>query len=101
MNELLHKEAIEHDRRADGRPMDKVRDIYVQAGGLSDVVHGSGVFYRGGTHVLSVATLGGPDDSLILNSIEAPDTKKDICTTTTFLRSRRGRLVVWAGRTAA
>ena len=76
VNDLLHEEAIKNDKRADGRPMNEVRDIYTQAGGLSDVVHGSGIFYRGGTHVLSVLTLGGPDDSLLLNSIETPDTKK-------------------------
>jgi polyribonucleotide nucleotidyltransferase len=76
VNDLLHSEAIQNNKRADGRPMDQVRDIYTQAGGLSDTVHGSGIFYRGGTHVLSVLTLGGPDDSLLLNSIESPDEQK-------------------------
>ncbi len=76
VNDLLHNEAIKNDRRSDGRATDVVRGIYTQAGGLSDTVHGSGTFYRGGTHVLSVLTLGGPDDSLLLNSIESPDTKK-------------------------
>jgi len=76
VNDLLHVEAIQKDRRADGRPMNEVRDIYTQAGGVSETLHGSGIFYRGGTHVLSVLTLGGPDDSLLLNSIESPDEKK-------------------------
>lgn len=73
---LLHTEAIHNNKRADGRPMDQVRKIYTQAGGLSETVHGSGIFYRGGTHVLSVLTLGGPEDSLLINSIEDPDSKK-------------------------
>jgi polyribonucleotide nucleotidyltransferase len=76
VDELLHTEAIHNDKRADGRPMDKVRELYAQAGGLSDAVHGSGIFYRGGTHVLSVLTLGGPEDTLLTNSIEDPDAKK-------------------------
>ncbi len=76
VDELLHEEALEKDRRADGRPMNKVRNIYTQAGELSNVVHGSGVFYRGGTHVLSVLTLGSPDDSLLLNDIENPESTK-------------------------
>lgn len=53
-NDILHKKAIEDDKRADGRAMDELRDLYAQAGGLSTVLHGSGIFYRGGTHVLSV-----------------------------------------------
>ncbi|MEK7569336.1 MAG: polyribonucleotide nucleotidyltransferase [Patescibacteria group bacterium] len=60
-NEILHSKAIEEDKRADGRAMDELRDLFVKAGGLSSVVHGSGIFYRGGTHVLSVLTLGGPE----------------------------------------
>lgn len=76
VNNLLHEQAIQKNRRADARALDAVREIYAQAGGLSDTVHGSGIFYRGGTHVLSVITLGGPDDSLVLNSMENPDAKK-------------------------
>lgn len=76
VDELLHTEALEKDRRADGRPMNKVRDIYTEAGGLSKIVHGSGIFYRGGTHVLSVLTLGSPEDSLLMNEIEAPEKEK-------------------------
>ena len=61
-NDILHKKAIEDNKRADGRPTDGLRDLYAQAGKLSSVLHGSGIFYRGGTHVLSVLTLGGPED---------------------------------------
>ena len=52
VNDLLHKEAIENDRRADGRGMDDVRELYAKAGGIAPMVHGTVVFYRGGTHVL-------------------------------------------------
>ncbi|MBP9711881.1 MAG: polyribonucleotide nucleotidyltransferase [Candidatus Pacebacteria bacterium] len=69
-NDILHKKAIEEDKRADGRNMDEVRDLYAQAGGVSRVLHGSGIFYRGGTHVLSVLTLGGPEDKLLVDGLQ-------------------------------
>ncbi|MBP6060567.1 MAG: polyribonucleotide nucleotidyltransferase [Candidatus Pacebacteria bacterium] len=61
-NDMLHEKAIKENKRADGRKMDEVRELSGQAGGVSSVLHGSGIFYRGGTHVLSVLTLGGPED---------------------------------------
>src|SRR3989344_6025176 len=63
IDEILHKEAIENNRRADGRGMEEVRPLYAQAGGISPIIHGSGIFYRGGTHVFSALTLGGPKDA--------------------------------------
>ena len=76
MNNLLHKEALENNRRPDGRGMDEVRPLFAKAGGISKLLHGTGTFYRGGTHVLSALTLGGPGDSQILDSIEERDTQK-------------------------
>jgi len=75
-NEILHKKAIESDKRADGRAMDELRDLYAQAGGLSSVLHGSGIFYRGGTHVLSVLTLGGPDDRHMIDTMQTSTEKR-------------------------
>ena len=71
VNDLLHKAAIEKDQRADGRSMDQVRSIYAQAGDFSKVLHGSGIFYRGGTHMLSVLTLGGPEDKQLVDGMRA------------------------------
>ena len=70
VNTLLHDEAIKHGRRPDGRAMNEVRPLFAQAGGLSPILHGSGIFYRGGTHILSVTTLGGPQDKQIIDGIE-------------------------------
>ncbi|MDP9249665.1 MAG: polyribonucleotide nucleotidyltransferase, partial [bacterium] len=75
-NEILHKKAIEEDKRADGRAMDEVRDLYAQAGGISSQLHGSGIFYRGGTHVLSVLTLGGPDDRNTVDGLQLKEEKR-------------------------
>ncbi|MCX6757465.1 MAG: polyribonucleotide nucleotidyltransferase [Candidatus Nomurabacteria bacterium] len=69
-NDMLHEKAIKENRRADGRAMDEVRELYAQAGGLSKILHGSGIFYRGGTHVLSALTLGGPDDKQEVNGMD-------------------------------
>jgi polyribonucleotide nucleotidyltransferase len=69
-NEILHKKAIEENKRADGRAMDGLRDLYAQAGGFSSVLHGSGIFYRGGTHVFSVLTLGGPEDRNLVDGLQ-------------------------------
>lgn len=73
---LIHEEALQNNRRADGREMNQLRDLYAQAGGVSEVLHGSGIFYRGGTHVFSALTLGGPEDSLVINSEEGVEKKR-------------------------
>ena len=75
-NEILHKKAIEEDKRADGRAMDELRGLYAQAGGLSSQLHGSGIFYRGGTHVLSVLTLGGPEDRNTVDGLQLKEEKR-------------------------
>jgi len=76
VDKLLHSEAIDNDKRPDGRAMDEIRDLYAQAGEISPVLHGSGIFYRGGTHVFSALTLGGPGDSQIINNMENQDGNK-------------------------
>lgn len=76
IDELVHTEALENNKRQDGRAMDEVRKLYAQAGGFSKTIHGTGIFYRGGTHVLSALTLGGPGDAQLLDTIEHQDTTK-------------------------
>lgn len=76
VNDLLHKKAIEDGVRPDGRGFDDVRPLFAQAGGVSPVLHGTGIFYRGGTHVLSVLTLGGPQDSQVLEGMEVQGKKR-------------------------
>lgn len=78
VDELIHNEAIDHGKRPDGRDMDTVRPLYAQAGGISSVLHGSGIFYRGGTHILSALTLGGPGDVQKMEGIEVDEDKQYI-----------------------
>ncbi len=70
VNDLLHKKAVEEDARCDGRKMDELREIKAVAGGISEVLHGTGIFYRGGTHIMSLLTLGGPKDALTIDGAE-------------------------------
>lgn len=76
VDEYVHTLAIEEGKRVDGRAMDEIRELHAQAGGISPVVHGSGLFYRGETHVLAMLTLGGPGDAQLIDTIEYQDTKK-------------------------
>jgi len=76
LDKLVHHKAIEERRRPDGRGLDELRPLFAQAGGISPILHGSGVFYRGGTHILSVITLGGPGDSQIIDSMEMQEAAK-------------------------
>jgi polyribonucleotide nucleotidyltransferase len=76
IDEEIHRGAIEDNKRADNRRMDEVRPLFAKAGDVSPILHGSGIFYRGGTHVFSVLTLGGPGDSQLVDTMEEHDVKK-------------------------
>lgn len=77
VDDMIHEQVLKHDKRADGRTLDELRPLFAQAGGISSILHGSGIFYRGGTHILSVLTLGGPGDAQMINGMEeSTDAKK-------------------------
>lgn len=76
IDEEIHRGAVEDNKRADNRAFDEVRPLFAQAGNVSSILHGSGIFYRGGTHVFSVLTLGGPGDSQLVDTMEEHDVKK-------------------------
>ena len=75
-NDLLHEQAIKNDKRADGRGMDEVRPLFAQAGGVSSIIHGTGIFYRGGTHILSALTLGSPGDAQVIDALIVQENKR-------------------------
>lgn len=76
IDEYVHELAITKNKRVDGRRFDEIRSLYAQAGGVSPVIHGTGLFYRGQTHVLAALTLGGPGDAQLIDTIEFQDKKK-------------------------
>lgn len=76
VDEEIHRGAVEDGKRADNRRFDEVRPLFAKAGGVSPVLHGSGIFYRGGTHVFTALTLGGPGDGMIVDTMEKHDVKQ-------------------------
>lgn len=76
VDEQLHQGVVHDGKRADGRAFDEVRSLYAQAGGVSPVLHGSGIFYRGGTHIFTALTLGGPESAVTIDTIEIQDGTK-------------------------
>ena len=66
--EVLRRDIIEHGRRVDGRPLDKVRQIVSEVGVLPRT-HGSALFTRGETQALVVATLGTGEDEQWIDAL--------------------------------
>jgi len=72
---LIIKNIIEKDKRPDGRKSTEIRPLSCEVAVLPRT-HGSGVFYRGLTHVLSILTLGGPGDQQTLEGMEIVGKKR-------------------------
>lgn len=66
---------IEKKTRIDGRKLDQIRPLSMEVG-LIPRTHGSGLFTRGQTQVLSVVTLGSPGDEQTLDTMELEGTKR-------------------------
>ncbi|MDP3795304.1 MAG: polyribonucleotide nucleotidyltransferase [bacterium] len=75
VNEVLHRNILEKGRRPDGRAADELRELRCMTGMLPRT-HGSGLFQRGETQVLSVLTLGAPGLEQHLESMEIVGTKR-------------------------
>ncbi len=75
INDIVHKRIIEKGERPDGRKPDELRPLHVSTG-LLPRTHGSGLFMRGETHVLSLLTLGGPGDQHIVEGMEVRTKKR-------------------------
>src|SRR3989338_149407 len=76
INDFIHKISIDDNKRIDGRGFDELRNLFAKAGGLSSILHGSGIFYRGGTHILSALTLGAQGDSQVIDGMESHTDKR-------------------------
>lgn len=72
---IIIKNIIEKDKRPDGRKSTEIRPLSCEVGVLPRT-HGSGVFSRGLTRVLSILTLGGPGDTQILEGMEIVGKKR-------------------------
>lgn len=75
VNEIVHERIINKNERPDGRKPEDLRELRASAG-LLPRVHGSGLFMRGETHVLSMLTLGAPGDQQIVEGMETRTKKR-------------------------
>lgn len=72
---LMRRQIVDDKVRVDGRKLDEVRPIQCRTGLLPSRVHGSGLFQRGLTQVMSIVTLGTPGDAQEMDDLH-PDGKK-------------------------
>jgi len=72
---LMREQILKDGKRVDGRNLDEVRKISAAAGILPKRVHGSALFQRGLTQVLSTTTLGTPSDAQEMDDLN-PSTEK-------------------------
>lgn len=75
IDEIVHENILTHDMRPDKRALDQIRDLKAMVG-LFPRTHGSGLFYRGETHVLSLVTLGAPSDVQLIEGMEVQQKKR-------------------------
>ena len=66
---------LKTNRRVDGRELDELRELSAEVSVLPRT-HGSGLFQRGETQVLSIVTLGSPGDEQTLDTMEESGTKR-------------------------
>jgi len=71
----MRRKILEQGVRADGRKTDEIRPISTMVG-LLPRVHGSGLFTRGETQVLSIATLGTPREEQKLDTLRPEEVKR-------------------------
>ncbi len=73
--EVLQRNIVLHEKRPDGRGIKEVRPISCEVS-LLPRTHGSALFNRGVTQVLTVATLGSPNMEMIIQDMYGEDTKR-------------------------
>ncbi|MBI4239758.1 polyribonucleotide nucleotidyltransferase [Candidatus Uhrbacteria bacterium] len=72
---LVTRAILDKEQRVDGRALTEIRPLSVEVGVLPRL-HGTGLFSRGETQVLSAVTLGAPGDEQILDGMEEVGKKR-------------------------
>lgn len=72
---IVRRWLLDEQKRVDGRKMDEIRPLAAEVSILPRV-HGSGLFTRGQTQVLTVATLGPVSDQQVLDGIDGDEEKR-------------------------
>ncbi|HEX2697144.1 MAG TPA: polyribonucleotide nucleotidyltransferase, partial [Anaerolineales bacterium] len=76
-HKIVRERILSAGKRPDGRTPTDIRPIWCEVG-ISPRAHGSGLFTRGETQVLSLATLGTLGEAQELDSLSPNDTKRYI-----------------------
>ena len=66
---IVRSNLIKGEPRIDGRDLDTVRPLFIEAGVLKNA-HGSALFTRGETQALVAATLGSPRQAQLIDALE-------------------------------
>ena len=72
---VVRRWILDEGRRVDGRGINDLRPLHAEVG-LLPRAHGSGLFARGQTQVLTIATLGMIGDAQILDGIDEDESKR-------------------------
>jgi polyribonucleotide nucleotidyltransferase len=75
LKSLVRSRILDRQIRPDGRGLTDIRPIWGEVG-LSPRAHGSGLFTRGETQVLTLATLGTPRDAQEIDSLTGMEAKR-------------------------
>jgi polyribonucleotide nucleotidyltransferase len=73
--QVVRQRILEQGKRPDGRGLDEIRPIWCEVD-FSPRAHGSGLFTRGETQVLTLATLGTPRDAQELDTLSPIENKR-------------------------
>ena len=72
---VVRRWILDDGKRVDGRNLNEIRPLSAEVG-LLPRTHGSGMFTRGQTQVLTVATLGSVSENQLLDGIDVEETKR-------------------------
>ncbi len=75
LKQVVRDMIVNHNERPDGRRADEIRPVSCEVGVLPRV-HGSGLFTRGQTQVLSIVTLGAMSEVQILDDLTDDENKR-------------------------
>jgi polyribonucleotide nucleotidyltransferase len=75
LKQYVRNNILERGLRPDGRGLTEIRPITCEVG-LLPRTHGSGLFTRGQTQILSVVTLGSPGEEQVLDGLGAEESKR-------------------------
>ncbi len=74
---VVRRWLLDEGKRVDGRTIDQLRPLAAEVG-LFNRTHGSGMFTRGQTQVLTVATLGALGDAQIIDGLDTEEYRRYI-----------------------